>query len=97
MAGIHTIGATRAKPGQTSGMGIALVFGAALVCTLAITVAIVRHFSVEEPSEAVQACISRLYSPYNPKDLNQCTAACMTCSAGVRTTCSTSCSLRGAR
>jgi hypothetical protein len=42
-------------------------------------------------------CASKLYSPYNPKDMNQCVGACLACDRGVITTCSTSCTLKGAR
>ena len=42
-------------------------------------------------------CASKLYSPYNPKDMKQCVGACIACDRGVTTTCSTSCTLKGAR
>ncbi|QWG12594.1 hypothetical protein KMZ29_23320 [Bradyrhizobium sediminis] len=43
------------------------------------------------------ACASKLYSPYNPKDMKQCVGACLACDRGVTSTCSTSCMLKGAR
>ena len=42
-------------------------------------------------------CANKLYTPYNPKDMKQCVAACIACESGVVTTCTTSCTLRGAR
>lgn len=42
------------------------------------------------------ACVAKLYSAYNPKDMNQCVAVCKTCDHGNTTTCTTSCTLRGA-
>lgn len=42
-------------------------------------------------------CASKLYSPYNPKDMKQCVGACIACDRGVTSTCSTSCMLKGAR
>ncbi len=42
-------------------------------------------------------CPVRLYSTYNPKDLNQCVAACKSCDRGTTVTCTTSCTLHGAR
>jgi hypothetical protein len=45
---------------------------------------------------SVDTCARNLYSPYNPKDLKQCVAVCIACERGVVTTCSTSCTLRGA-
>ena len=46
---------------------------------------------------SVGACVSKLYSPYNPKDMKQCVNACLACDRGVTTTCTTSCMLKGAR
>jgi hypothetical protein len=42
-------------------------------------------------------CASKLYSPYNPKDIKQCVGACIACDRGLTTTCTTACTLRGAR
>ena len=42
-------------------------------------------------------CATKLYSPYNPKDMKQCVAVCIACERGVVTTCSTSCTLKGAQ
>ena len=41
-------------------------------------------------------CASKLYSAYDPKDMKQCVAVCIACDRGVITTCSTSCTLKGA-
>ena len=46
---------------------------------------------------SVGACVSKIYSPYNPKDMKQCVNACLSCERGVTTTCTTSCTLKGAR
>ncbi len=42
-------------------------------------------------------CANKLYTPYNPKNMKQCVAVCLACESGVMTTCSTSCTLKGAR
>jgi hypothetical protein len=42
-------------------------------------------------------CVRKLYSAYNPKDMKQCVGACIACERGVVTTCSTSCTLKGAQ
>jgi hypothetical protein len=42
-------------------------------------------------------CASNLFPSYNPKDFKQCVAACIKCDNGVTTTCSMSCTLKGAR
>lgn len=76
--------------------GVALMF--AVVCLLAIAFVVVRSLgNTEQSSHASLACAAKLYSTYDPKNLEQCMAVCMTCSAGVKTTCSTSCTLKGAR
>ncbi len=41
-------------------------------------------------------CANKLYTPYNPKNMKQCVAACIACDRGVVTTCTTSCTLKGA-
>lgn len=46
---------------------------------------------------SIASCANKLYTPYNPKDLKQCVNACIACENGVMTTCSTSCTLKGAR
>jgi hypothetical protein len=50
-----------------------------------------------ETAEATSKCIAANYSSYDEKNFNQCVAACMKCEHGVRTTCSTACTLRGAK
>ena len=42
------------------------------------------------------SCANKLYTPYNPKNMKQCVAVCIACESGVMTTCSTSCTLKGA-
>ena len=46
---------------------------------------------------AIDNCARKLYSVYNPKDLKQCISVCISCQRGVMTTCSTSCTLKGAQ
>ncbi|KRR19604.1 hypothetical protein CQ14_17485 [Bradyrhizobium lablabi] len=50
-----------------------------------------------EVTGSIDNCARKLYSQYNPKDLKQCVAVCITCERGVVTTCSTACTLRGAQ
>jgi hypothetical protein len=42
-------------------------------------------------------CATELYSGFNPKAMDQCMAVCLKCDRGTTTTCSTSCTLKGAR
>ncbi len=41
-------------------------------------------------------CAMRSYSSFNPRDMNQCVAACKSCDHGNTVTCTTACTLRGA-
>lgn len=77
--------------------GVAL-FVFAVACLVVIAFVAVRSLgNTEQPSHASLACAAKLYSTYDPKNLEQCMAVCMSCNAGVKTTCSTSCTLKGAR
>ncbi len=73
-----------------------VVFMTAFVCLVAGIFVALRYFSAEQP-QASFACAAKLYSPYDPKNLEQCMGVCIACSGGVKTTCSTSCTLKGAR
>jgi hypothetical protein len=42
-------------------------------------------------------CATELYPSYDAKALDQCMAVCIKCDRGTRATCSTSCTLKGAR
>lgn len=96
MTGGHG-GGTRARKNERSRLiwGVTLVVAASASVLVAIF-AFFHYFGSDE-SGAALACTARLYSPYNPKNLEQCMTVCMVCSAGVKTTCSTSCKLRGAQ
>jgi hypothetical protein len=48
-------------------------------------------------SAATKKCAAEFYGSYNPKDLKQCVDVCIKCDHGTVTTCSTSCTLKGAR
>ena len=50
-----------------------------------------------ETTGSITSCAKDLYPAYNPKSLDQCVAVCKQCDHGVTTTCSTSCTLKGAR
>jgi hypothetical protein len=49
-----------------------------------------------EPTASID-CSVRQEASYDRKNFDKCVAACIACDKGVRTTCSTSCSLKGAR
>jgi len=51
----------------------------------------------EEATGSINKCATDLYPSYNPKLMDQCEAVCKKCDNGVTTTCTTSCTLRGAR
>lgn len=72
------------------------LFMVVVICLIGAAFLLVRSFSTEQPAASF-ACAAKLYSPYDPKNLEQCMAVCIACSNGVKTTCSTSCTLKGAR
>jgi hypothetical protein len=47
-------------------------------------------------SAAPNACAAKLYSRYDPKNFDQCVDVCLRCERGITTTCTTSCTLKGA-
>jgi hypothetical protein len=54
-------------------------------------------WSEPEVTGSTNSCATNLYTPYNPKVMDQCVAVCIKCDRGNVTTCSTSCTLKGAR
>jgi hypothetical protein len=46
---------------------------------------------------AISSCARDLFPTYNPKIMDQCVNACKKCDRGTTTTCTTSCTLKGAR
>ena len=50
-----------------------------------------------EATGSISSCATELYPAYNPKVLDQCVAVCKKCDRGITTTCTTSCTLKGAR
>jgi hypothetical protein len=50
-----------------------------------------------ETTGAISSCAKDLFPAYNPKIMDQCVSACKKCDRGTTTTCTTSCTLKGAR
>lgn len=67
-------------------------FVAVLICAL-MTAACDQE---QDITGSMSACPARNYS-YNPRDMNQCLNACKSCDRGTTVTCTTSCTLKGAR
>ena len=76
--------------GQACGRCTGLMLAMALV---------VAGCSQQEPDAtgAIDDCARNLFPAYNPKIYDQCVAVCKTCQRGITTTCTTSCTLKGAR
>jgi hypothetical protein len=51
----------------------------------------------EETTGSVNKCATDQFLHYDAKSLNQCVAVCRVCDHGTTTTCTTSCTLKGAR
>jgi hypothetical protein len=49
-----------------------------------------------EATGSINTCAAELYPSYNPKVMDQCVAVCKKCDHGITTTCTTSCTLKGA-
>lgn len=99
MTGSHIGGTTKAERHERSrvvrGVVVFMAIGVGLLVLIFIAL---QSFDTRPAQPEISlACAAKLYSPYDPKNLEQCMAVCVACSAGVKTTCSTSCTLKGAR
>jgi hypothetical protein len=45
----------------------------------------------------VLQCAAKRYADYNPRNMKQCVDVCIACERGSITTCSTSCTMKGAK
>ena len=68
-----------------------------VVLLIAVASTLSGCWSEPEVTGSTNSCAANLYSRYNPKIMNQCVDACIKCDRGNVTTCSTSCTLKGAR
>lgn len=68
-----------------------------LIAVIASTMVAASCSPDAEVTGSTSQCAANLYPSYNPKDLAQCADVCMKCGSGTRATCSTSCTLKGAR
>jgi hypothetical protein len=64
---------------------------------LALAVVVTSCSPEQEATGSLKKCATDLYPSYNPKLMEQCVAVCKKCDHGVTTTCTTSCTLKGAR
>lgn len=68
-----------------------------ILVPLTIVVICLPGCSPESPTPPRgNACASKLYPNYNPKNLGQCVDVCTKCENGAPAACATSCNLRGA-
>jgi hypothetical protein len=67
------------------------------VAVLAACALLVSCSPEPDMTSSTNSCAAKLYSTYNAKDFNQCVDVCINCNRGTTTTCSTSCTLKGAR
>ena len=60
---------------------------------------VIAGCSQQEPEStgSTDDCAHNLFPSYNPKIYDQCVAVCKKCERGITTTCTTSCTLKGAR
>jgi hypothetical protein len=50
-----------------------------------------------EYTDEQRICIARLYRDFDAQQMSQCVNVCKACMGGTTTTCTTSCTLKGAR
>ena len=67
----------------------------AALITLALVVAACSPDS--EAIGSVNKCATELFPAFNPKVMDQCVAVCKKCDRGTPASCTTSCTLKGAR
>lgn len=53
--------------------------------------------SPDPTTDSISRCVASNFPSYNPRNREQCIAACIKCENGVTTTCATACSLKGSR
>jgi len=53
--------------------------------------------SPDPTPDSVARCITTNFPSHNPRDREQCIAACIKCKNGVTVTCATACNLQGSR
>jgi hypothetical protein len=63
---------------------------------LAVALAVASCSREAEYTNEQRACIAQHYGKYDPKNMKQCFAVCKDCMNGTTTTCTTSCTLKGA-
>lgn len=98
MTGSHFNSTAKAERHERSRMiRDVVIFMTVAVCLLIGGFALMQALKSDDPPQVSMACAAKLYSSYDPRNFDQCLAVCMACNAGVKTTCSTSCKLRGAR
>ena len=51
----------------------------------------------EDVTRSVSTCANEMFAAYNARVMEQCVAVCRRCERGTTVTCSTSCTLKGAR
>lgn len=94
----QTVGSSRPKHHHKKSYTGRMIVAVMVVALAVLAIAFYFVLPEEAPlSKEMQACAAKLYTPYNPKNLEQCMAVCQACSNGGKRTCATSCTMKGAR
>lgn len=97
MARIDAKGRTKGEARQRARMiRYVVLFMVTLLGLITGAFVLSQTWNSEQPAASL-ACAAKVYSSYDPKNLEQCMAVCMACNNGLKTTCSASCALKGAR
>ena len=79
------------------GPGIRRVGLVVALVGLALVIGACSQEQEPEQTASIDECAHNLYASFNPKIYDQCVDVCKRCQRGITTTCTTSCTLKGAR
>ena len=96
MIGVADLVGGRLHPGAPSGRRRLRAIQWVVLLGALCSVAGCNSETSESTSDTLK-CARRLYADYSPKNMKQCVDVCITCERGSMTTCSTSCTMKGAK
>jgi hypothetical protein len=67
-----------------------------IIATVGLAALVLLAACSPEPTP-IAKCVAANFPSYDPKNKEQCIAACIKCENGLTTTCATACSLKGNR
>jgi hypothetical protein len=96
MIGVADLFGSRSRVGSPPGRGRLRPWKFAVLLGVLCSVAGCNNDTSDPAAESLK-CARRLYGDYSPKNMKQCVDVCISCERGSMTTCSTSCTMKGAK